>query len=151
MGERGKDFGDALREAKALGYAEADPSIDLDGKDAAAKIVILANHVLGKEFALKDVKPIEGISGLSRSEIDRRQKSGGRLRSLAMYDGRPQVRIIELPAGDPLCVGGAWNAVRFRCAYSGERVVSGPAGGGVTTARAVLRDLFGIKSQKELN
>jgi homoserine dehydrogenase len=151
MGERGTDFEKALREARALGYAEADPWLDLDGIDAAAKIVILTNHVLGREFVLKDVRPIEGLRELSSSEIQRRQKSGGRVRSLAIYDKRLQVKIVEIPADDPLCVSGAWNAVRFRCADSGERVVSGPAGGGVTTARAVLRDLLSIKSQTELN
>ncbi len=151
MEEGGKEFGRALQQARSLGYAEANPWLDLDGIDAAAKIVILANHVLGTEFVLKNVKPIEGITENSKSRLERRQKKGGMMRSLAIYDKRPQVRIIEIPADDPLCVRGAWNAVRFRCADSGDRVVSGPAGGGTTTARAVLRDLLSIRSHKELN
>ena len=147
MEQNGNNFGEALQRARALGYAEADPWLDVDGVDAAAKIVILANHVLGTAFALKDVKPLDGIRELSGTRIAEGRKSGRRVRSLAIYDKKLHVRIADMPSDDPLCVSGAWNAVRFFCADSGERVVSGPGAGGATTARAVLRDLASIRAQ----
>ena len=151
MEESRDDYGKALRRARALGYAEADPRLDVGGVDAAAKIVILANHVMGTRFALKDVRPVEGISGLSAARIRRVRKSSRRVRSIASCGKKPQVRITEVPSDNPLCVKGAWNAVKFRCAASGERVVSGPAAGGTATARGVLRDLLSIRLRDELN
>ncbi len=148
MEQSGGDFDGALRDARACGYAESEPSVDLDGLDAAAKLVILVNHLQRTEFALKDVKPLEGIRGASGHRISARRKNGRSFRSLAIFDTKLRVSLVELPSHDPLCVEGAWNAVRFSCADSGERVIAGPAAGGPSTARAVLRDLIAVRTAR---
>lgn len=144
MENGGSNFQQALKQARGLGYAEADSRLDLNGIDAAAKIVILANHVLGTDFALDDVRPIQGISNLTTSRIKGAWKHGRRLRSLAICDKKLSVRLAEVPKDYSLCVYGAWSAVKFHCVDSGDRVVSGPAGGGLATSRAVLRDLVAV-------
>lgn len=137
-------FSSALGEARRLGYAEADASLDTKGIDAACKIVILANHVLGKDFTLRNVHPLDGIRGISPARITKAQRRGKRLRMIASAGEGVSVRVAEIPATDPICVPGPDNAVRFCCKRSGVRVIEGPAGGGATTSTAVLRDLISI-------
>lgn len=147
MEERDIPFESALEEAKRLGYAEADPALDIDGFDAACKIVILANHVLGRNFTLKDVLPLQGIRGMSRTRI-RARKRGTRLRMVASASKTVSVGVDEVPESDPLCVRGTDNAVRFDCHPLGQRVIEGPAGGGPATSSAVLRDLLAVRSAR---
>lgn len=144
MERRSVGFESALSEARRLGYAEADPRLDIDGVDAACKIVILANHVLGKSFNLGKVHPLEGIRDVSPTRIEKAGKKGRRLRMIASADGGVSVRVEKVPETDPLCVRGTNNAVRFNCRLSGPRVIEGPAGGGTATSTAVLRDLLAI-------
>jgi homoserine dehydrogenase len=142
MSEDGKNFAAALAEAKALGYAEADPSVDVGGLDAAAKLVILANHVMGKGLSLHDVNPLVGIEGVTPEAIRGAEGRGKTVKPLARMHGSPEVRPEEVAKGEPLDVKGANNVAIFRCRDSGDRVVSGPSGGGTSTSRAVLRDLL---------
>lgn len=144
MQDGGKDFTSALAEARRLGYAEADISLDVDGFDAAAKLVILANHVMGTSISLKDVRPIEGIRDLTTESVRAAASKGKALRALARMHGSPEVGPMEVDIKNPLNVLGATNAVVFRCRDSGDRSVAGPSGGGVATSRAVLRDLVSI-------
>jgi homoserine dehydrogenase len=144
MEATGNGFTEALQQARRLGYTEANAQLDLEGIDAAAKLVVLVNHLLGTKLVLKDVRPVEGISELTGARIKKAWKRERRIRSLATYDKKAQVRIVELDKGNALCVSGAWNAVKFQCAESGERMVMGPAAGGSTAARAVLRDLVSL-------
>ncbi len=144
MEEDGIDFQKALDEAKRLGYAEANPSLDIDGTDAACKIVILADHLLNMSSTIKDVKLVEGIRLVSLSRVKVAMSKGRRIRMLASAGKQLEVRVAELPGEDPLAVSGPFNAVRFECKYSGPRVVSGPAAGGSTTSSALLRDLIQI-------
>lgn len=144
MEERHVGFESAFSEAKRLGYAEADPGLDIDGVDAACKIVILANHVLGKSFTLGSVRPLEGIRGISRAQMEKARRKGRRLRMVASADSGVSVRVEEVSEADPLCVRGTDNAVRFDCKLSGPRVIEGPAGGGAATSTAVLRDILAI-------
>ncbi len=144
MQERGVGFESALGEARRLGYAEADPGLDIDGVDSACKIVILADHVLGKGFTLDDVRPFEGIRGISRARMEKARRKGKRLRMIASADDGVSVKVEEVSEADPLCVRGTDNAVRFDCEFSGPRIIQGPAGGGDATSTAVLRDLLAI-------
>jgi homoserine dehydrogenase len=146
MSEDGKDYAAALAEAKTLGYAEADPQVDVGGLDAAAKLVILANHVMGKELSLRDVNPLVGIDGVTPEAIRGAAGRGKVVKLLARIHGSPAVRPEEVEKGEPLDVKGTNNVAIFRCQDSGDRVVSGPAGGGVSTSRAVLRDLLMLAS-----
>ena len=144
MQEEGSDYASALREAQSLGYAEADPSLDVDGFDAAAKLVILADHVMGRNLTLADVRPMLGIRDTSLQDIRRARSKGSFIRPLATVSKTAEVGPKEVDSRNPLNVFGATNVVVFRCEDSGERVVAGASGGGVATSRAVLRDLVAI-------
>jgi homoserine dehydrogenase len=144
MQSDGLTYSSALAEAKKLGYAEADPSLDVDGFDAAAKLVILANHVMGKRLALGDVRPLRGIGGVTLEDVRAAAARGRPIKPLARMHGVAEVGPKEVEARDPLNVSGPTNVVVFRCSDSGDRVVAGHAGGGVATSRAVLRDLVSI-------
>jgi homoserine dehydrogenase len=144
MQDEGSDYLAALREAQSLGYAESDPSLDVDGFDAAAKLVILANHVMGRNLTLKDVRPMRGIRDLTLRDVRRARSKGKTIRPLATMSKTAEVGPKEVDPRSPLNVFGATNVVVFRCEDSGERVVAGASGGGVATSRAVLRDLVAI-------
>jgi len=143
--ERGNEsFRVALSKARNARYTEADPSFDIDGVDAACKIVILANHVSGANLTLDDVKNREGIRNVSLKAVKRAKRKGKKIRMIASFRRRPAVNLTELDEGDPLALSGPNNAVRFRCRDSGDRVASGKAGGGESASSAVLRDIIWI-------
>ena len=144
MEGEGSDYASALREAQRRGYAEADPSLDVDGFDAAAKLVILADRVMGRSLTLADVQPIQGIRDLTLQDIRGAGSRGKVIRPLATIGKAAEVGPKEVDQRSPLNVFGATNVVVFRCNESGERVVAGASGGGVATSRAVLRDLVSI-------
>ena len=144
MGDEGSDYGTALAEAQALGYAEADPSLDVEGFDAAAKLVILADHVMGRSLTLADVNPLRGIRGITPSDVRSAASKGKAVRPLAQVGETAEVGPREVELRSPLNVYGATNVVVFRCEESGERVIAGASGGGVATSRAVLRDIVAI-------
>ena len=144
MQDEGSDYAAALAEAQNLGFAEADPSLDVDGLDAAAKLVILADHVMGQNLTLADVKPLRGIRDLTISEVQSATSRGRVIRPLAQAGESAEVGPKEVETRSPLNVYGATNAVVFKCEDSGDRVVIGASGGGVATSRAVLRDLVAI-------
>jgi len=148
MQDEGYDYAMALREAQRLGYAEADPSLDVDGFDASAKIVILADHVMGRNLALADVNPMRGLRDLTLQDIRRAKSKGKAIRPLATAGDRAEVGPKEVDLRSPLNVFGATNVAVFRCEDSGERVVAGASGGGVATSRAVLRDLVTIAKRQ---
>jgi len=144
MQDEGSTYRGALAEAQDLGYAEADPSLDVDGFDAAAKLVILADHVMGRSLTLTDVSPMRGIRDLTFQDIRKAKSKGKTIRLLATMGKKAEVGPKEIDLRNPLNVFGATNVVVFRCEDSGERVVAGASGGGVATSRAVLRDLVAI-------
>src|SRR5205814_8696713 len=82
MRESGESFDAALAEAVRLGYAETDPSTDIDGIDTATKLVIIANHVLGRRVRFSDVT-VEGIRGLPRERIDAAAAHGHAVKLIA--------------------------------------------------------------------
>ncbi|HID17629.1 TPA: homoserine dehydrogenase [Candidatus Bathyarchaeota archaeon] len=144
MYEEGLSMEVALKEAKKLGYAEADPSYDIEGIDAACKLVIIANWVMGEKISIKDVKK-EGISKIQLEDVAKAKKRRRTIKLIAFADDEAYVKPVEIPIEDPLCVGGTLNAVTFKAESSGEITLIGRGAGGKETASAVLRDLIDIK------
>jgi len=144
--DEGLTFNEALNDAKYKGYAEAVPSLDVDGFDAAAKLVIMANWIMGMKVTIKDVTR-RGISGVSLSHVQRAHKRGNAIKLIAMCDNKQLVvKPTELSNLNPICVNGTLNAVTFSSEYSGEHTIIGHGAGGIPTASAVLRDLIDIRN-----
>ncbi|RLI34338.1 homoserine dehydrogenase [Candidatus Bathyarchaeota archaeon] len=145
MAEEGLSFEQALEEAQKAGYAEADPSMDVDGWDSACKLVILANWVLKRKVRLENVK-VEGIRGVTVEDVEEASARGERIKLIAYADEEElKVSPETVPVGHPLCVSGVLNAVCFTSKYAGEETVIGKGAGGMETASAILRDLINIK------
>ncbi len=140
----GLELGTALREAQSLGYAEADPSYDVNGIDAAAKLTILANWAMGADLSLAGVD-VRGIEGITHGDVDAAAAQGKRVKLLARYDGETATVAPGLvPTADELNVPGRMNAVRYTTEHLGPITLVGPGSGGHETAAAVLRDLIDI-------
>ncbi|GAA4030224.1 homoserine dehydrogenase [Arthrobacter methylotrophus] len=153
MDSTGAQFADALAEAQRLGYAEADPTADVEGYDAAAKAAILASLSFHTRFALEDVY-CEGITKVSAADIAAAKEAGFVIKLLAIAekinnakDGGGEgvsVRVHPtlLPREHPLAaVRGAFNAVFIEAENAGELMFYGQGAGGTPTASAVLGDL----------
>jgi len=147
MEEQNLSFEQALRQAQELGYAERDPVLDVQGIDTACKLVILANEVLGLKVTLSDVN-VTGITHLSNLEMQETRKRGEVIRLIGTAEGGLSVKPREIPAGDPLNVREAMNAVKFTTSNSGRHTIIGKGAGGRETATAILRDLIAIKQLK---
>lgn len=138
-------FEDALDDAKEKGYAEAVPSLDIDGYDAAAKLVIMANWIMSMKVTMKDVNRT-GIREIKLSDIQRAQKKGNAIKLIAMCDNKYlNVKPTEISKTDPLYVNRTLNAVTFSSEHSGQQTIIGRGAGGMETASAILRDLIEIK------
>jgi homoserine dehydrogenase len=147
--EEGADYAEALAEAQRLGYAEADPTEDMSGLDAAAKMAILATVAFGGRVPLEDVL-VEGIDGL-RTEYVRAAADLGMVVRLigaaTLVDGRYDVRVSPafVHRHHPLAaVEGAFNAVMLQGDAIREITLEGPGAGGIETASAVVADLVSI-------
>ena len=145
MDAEGISFDSALREARKKGYAETDPTYDIDALDPAAKLVILANWVMGKSLSIKDVS-ITGIRGVSQRQINE-AKAGGKTMKLIAYCGADAIEVAPspIPREHPLNVSGTTNALTFNTDLAGEITIVGKGAGGPETASAVLRDLIDIR------
>lgn len=145
MSEAGLPFDVALLEAQSAGYAEADPSADVDGHDAAAKLVILAGWAMGRRETLADVRR-EGIRGVTPGSISEARAAGVAIKLIATADADGlRVRPERIPRTDPLCVHGALNAVTFVTEDAGAQTLIGKGAGGPETASAVMRDLVEVR------
>ena len=142
--EEGLTFNDALADAKKNGYAEADPALDLDGYDAAAKLVIMANWVMNMKVTMKDVN-FTGIRNVSVSDMKNALKKHNAIKLIASSGKELTVQPTEVSKSDPLCVNGTLNAVTFSSEYSGQQTIIGRGAGGMETASAILRDLIEIR------
>ncbi len=145
----GESYKSALKEAQEKGYAEANPIADVDGYDAAVKLVILSNLLLGVPLQMSNVER-EGIRDLSSKDIVRAQKVGEVWKMVGWVERTPEmvrasVKPIRLPAAHPLAsVNGATNAVTFVTKLLGDVTIVGPGAGRVETGYAVLSDLLEI-------
>lgn len=150
MAEEGLGFDEALKEAQELGFAEADPTADVDGHDAVAKLCILANHVLGIPLKFEDVHR-EGIRSITAAAIRLARKEGYSIRLIASVDAstkRASVAPRLVPASSSLNVGGSLNVVRLTTAHAGAFTISGKGAGGRETATAVLSDLLRVIARR---
>lgn len=144
--EDGLDFKTALTEAQEKGYAERDPSLDIKGFDTAAKLVILANEVIGRKVTINDIS-VKGIEDLDKEDIDEASRSGETYRLIGRVDGGLEVKPTRIKKEDPLAVRYSMNAVSFTTLNSGRHVILGRGAGGRETATAILRDLIEIKKK----
>lgn len=146
--DQGLSFEQALEGAQKAGYAEADPSLDIDGFDTAVKLVITANHLLLSKAGIRDVK-VRGIRGISSREVLKAKKEGKAVRLIA--SASPERGLTVEPTlierEHPLCINGPNNAVEFQCQYSGPKVIIGKGAGGPETASSLLRDLLEIRGR----
>jgi len=144
MDERHIPFQHALKNAQKLGYAEADPTMDVDGLDAACKLVIMANWIMNKKVTLKNAK-IQGIRNVTLQALEEAAKKGCTIKLIGSINDDLKVMPTEISRHDPLCVGGVLNAVTFVSEFAGEETLIGRGAGGMETASAILRDLLDIK------
>lgn len=154
MSEEGRDFDDVLREAQALGFAEADPSFDINGTDAAHKITILASIAFGIPLQFDSVY-IEGIDGLTADDIANAAELGFTVKHLGLALRREngvEVRVhptLILNQQMLASVKGVMNAVQVQGNAIGNSLYYGPGAGSLPTASAVVADL--IDAVRELN
>lgn len=147
--EEGMSYEEALREAQRLGYAEADPTADVEGYDAAVKAVILANTVMGASITLRDVER-EGITGITRDDIERAKREGKRIKLIAEIkrEGgsvKASVKPRAISLSHPLAsVMGVTNALTFYTDHLGPVTIIGPGAGRVETGQAILTDILAI-------
>jgi len=146
MTELGASFADALADAQRLGFAEADPTADVEGFDAAAKAAIIASIAFGARVVASDVYR-EGITGITADDIASARDLGYVVKLLAIaedFDGEIAVRVhpAMVPEHHPLAsVRDAFNAVFIEGDAVGELMLYGRGAGGMPTASAVLGDL----------
>ncbi len=140
----GSNLGEVISEAKRLGIAEADPTLDLNGTDSAAKLVILLNHVFEDKYTLKDIE----ISGIEKGipEVD----SLHTVKLIASSNPKPRVSLEVIPKDDPLNIDGTYNAVEFNVEELGNVYLIGKGAGGRETAGAVMRDLVELKNRLQV-
>lgn len=145
MHDKLMDFNDALRKAQSLGIAEANPSLDVDGLDAAAKLIILS-HVIGYSIKLSDVRR-ESLSNVSLRNVIEAVKEGYVIKYIASLDviGRNAfVKAVKIPRSDLFAqVNGVMNAVKIKT-DTGDLFLVGKGGGGLETAHSVLDDVVTI-------
>ncbi len=146
MESTGADFADALAEATALGYAEADPTADIEGFDAASKAAILASLAFHSEVPVEKVHR-EGITSVTALQMETARDAGYAVKLLAIcerVDGGLVARVHPtlIPLDHPLAaVRGAYNAVFVEAESAGRLMFYGAGAGGPQTASAVLGDL----------
>ena len=145
----GQDYSAALARAQELGYAEADPTEDVNGADAAAKIAILASIAFHTRVTIEDV-PFEGIEGLEAIDSAVAKELGYRIKLIASaerLEGGVSARVHPtlVPDGHPLAtIEGSFNAVMLRGSAIREITLAGPGAGGDETASAVIGDVMTV-------
>ncbi|MCB1615327.1 MAG: homoserine dehydrogenase, partial [Pseudomonadales bacterium] len=155
MGDKGRAFDEVLKEAQELGYAEADPTFDVEGIDAAHKLVILASLAFGIPLDSKKVFT-EGISRLSTRDVGYAAELGYRIKHLGI--ARKKDEGIELRVHPTLIpkeqvianVDGVMNAVMVWGDTVGPTLYSGPGAGSGPTASSVIADLVDVSRQRAL-
>ncbi|MHA1229593.1 MAG: homoserine dehydrogenase [Candidatus Helarchaeota archaeon] len=134
----------ALKEAQEHGYAEADPSLDIYGIDAASKLVILANSILGYESSLNDVK-CQGIDKITPEAIELAREDGYVIKHVATaISGKLEVAPKLIPEDHTLDINGTKNIIILETEEAGDIVISGRGAGGIEAASAVLSDILYI-------
>jgi len=148
--EEGMSYSDALKKAQELGYAEADPTGDVEGLDALGKVVILSNVVLGKNITWQDVER-KGITKITLEDVEKAKKENMRWKLIGSSEIQPdgsikaQVQPIKLQLSDPLAgVMEATNALTYYTDELGPVTIVGPGAGRRETGFSLLIDLLNI-------
>lgn len=153
MEEEGLSFEDCLAEAQRLGYAEADPTFDIDGHDTAHKLSILTSLAFGCKISADDIY-MEGISNISQADIRAASELGYRIKLLGVAvktDSGIEQRVhpTMVPTHSVIAqVHGVTNAVAIETDVLGELLLSGPGAGGNATASAVIGDMADIAKSR---
>lgn len=149
METEGMDYGAALALAQKLGYAEADPTADVEGFDALAKVVILSNVLLGGSLKTSDV-PCKGISAITKADVEAAKAAGFRYKLIghAKSEGGAVTATVspqKLPLSDPLAgVMGAQNALSLETDLMGKVTIQGAGAGKRETGFAILSDILAV-------
>jgi homoserine dehydrogenase len=147
--EAGMSYDDALKKAQELGYAEADPTGDVEGYDARGKVTILANVVMGTSLRIDDVS-CRGITKITLEDIEKAKKEGCRWKLIGAVKkegGKVTASVAPemLPLSHPLAgVMGATNAMTFTTDLLGEVSIVGPGAGRKETGYSILTDLLAL-------
>jgi len=147
--EKGMDYASVLKVAQDLGYAEADPTGDVEGFDARGKVCILANVVMGAPLKINDI-PCKGITKITPKDIEKAKKEGKRWKLIGCVEnkngkvsGSVNPEMVELT--HPLAgVMGANNALTFTTDMLGDVTIVGPGAGRIQTGYAILTDMLAI-------
>jgi len=156
MTKEGRDFNDVLSEAQQLGYAEADPTSDIEGLDAARKTAILASVAFNTRVTYQDVY-VEGITKISPMDIKYANELGYTLKLLGIakdLEGQVEVRVhpVFIPNAHPLAaVNDAFNAIFVTGDAVGETMFYGPGAGELPTASAVVADVIEVARNIQSN
>lgn len=152
--DEGESYGAALKEAQSLGYAEADPTSDVEGLDARYKIVILAQHVMGMPLSIEAVE-CTGISQMTPELIEQARAEGKRWKLIATAKKEhgviaAKVSAEKVPLDDPLAsVSGALNAITYETDLLGPVTLCGAGAGKTETGFSLLIDLLTIVKARE--
>ncbi|QGQ47703.1 homoserine dehydrogenase [Metabacillus sediminilitoris] len=155
MEAEGVSYEEALKEAQALGYAEADPTSDVEGYDARYKIVILSNYVMKAPLTVEEVS-CNGITNITLKDIEDAKAQGKRWKLIAKArkQGDKVIASIapeKVAITDPLAsISGATNAITYECDLLGTVTLSGAGAGKVETGFSLLIDLITIDREKQI-
>jgi homoserine dehydrogenase len=147
--EQGLDYAAALADAQKIGYAEADPTGDVEGHDAAGKAAILANVLMNAGIRPSDVATT-GITGISAADVAAAQAAGERWKLIAEVSRGPDgikasVQPMRLPNSHPLAgVSGGTNALTYTTDFVNDVTIIGPGAGALSTGFAVVGDLLAL-------
>jgi len=156
MDEEGETFAEALKEAQDCGYAERNPEADIEGKDTARKIAILASMMTDREVPFEDIYT-EGISGIDRTDFDYAQKMGASIKlfgSAFLQDDRLYAHVCPVMIGKthPLFfVSDVYNGILIRGNMLGETMLYGSGAGKLPTASAIISDMIDIIKHMDKN
>lgn len=160
MTSSGMDFDEALRQAQELGFAEADPSLDIDGFDAAHKLIVLIRLAFGLHYPYASL-PIRGIRGMASMDIRLAREFGYRLKLIGSAAAHPGDSGLRLTAGVfpalvhhrflLASVGGSYNALRVEANAAGPLFFHGKGAGALPTAGAVLADIMAVARHERPN
>lgn len=150
--EKGVAYDEVLKIAQEKGYAEADPTGDVEGHDARGKVTILANVVMGSSLKIEDVS-CTGITGITAEDIEKAKKENGRWKLIGSVEdnngkvtGSVSPEIVSL--SHPLAgVMGATNALTFSTDLLGDVTIVGPGAGKIETGFSILTDLLAINNK----
>ncbi len=151
--EKGKEYSSVLKTAQELGYAEADPTADVEGYDAMAKVMILSSVFMGEGLKPGGIER-QGITGISLGDIEKAKSEGSRWKligSARKENGKVvgSVTPVKLPLTNPLAgVMGATNALTFTTDLMGDVTIVGAGAGKIETGFSMLVDILDIHNSK---